>query len=134
MGDVRDEALAGSQVLDADDVAINDDTVEASRWARSVGIRTPCSVTKEALARIGGFGESLEALTTEQVAAVAMAILRSLKLVAFADADSPMVFPVTFVHRGMGMTNSLQLTATLEPAGSEYRLVVSRARGVVDCD
>jgi len=91
-----------------------DGRVDASRWARSVGIRTPCTLTKDALTRIGGFSGGLEAATDEQIASVAMAILRTLKKVAFGD-DAHAAFPITFLHRGMSMTRTLELVATKDP-------------------
>ncbi len=80
-------------------------------------------MSKDALAQIGGFGGGIDAVNAEQVAAVAMAILRSLKKVAFSDV-SIAPFPLTFVHRGMSATRTLQLVATIEQHGDPKGMVV----------
>lgn len=93
--------------------------VDASRWARSVGLSMNCEISADALERIGGFKRGIAHESQERVAAVAMSILttaRHLSLLSMLQINRPTVFR----HPALGYTveGCLSIDMRIHPSGN----------------
>jgi len=106
--------------------AIDENQVDANRWARSLGITQACRVTRDAIALAGGIPrESIDIdAKSERVAAVVMAILHRLKKAA--GGRQPTTFPIAFSLQGRGLHSTARtpLVATLLRDQDEAELLV----------
>lgn len=92
-------------------------SVDASRWARSLGIAPHCTVSTDALEFAVGLKGSVSQQAPERVAAAAMSILCRLKQVAFVSGGAPSL-PARFTLKTGTQTEAVELVAKDETDAS----------------